>query len=441
MVYLFPVIGGIIADKIFGFRKAIIWGGIVMVFGHLSLALMGMSGLEDNLTIFFMALAMIIVGNAFFKPNISSFLGEFYELDDPRKDGAFSIFYMGINIGAFLATLTCGYVGETINWHYGFGLAGIGMTLGLLTFWFTGPKVFGPKGLKPIDDETPKNVVKGISNINLIYVGSILFLPVCAALLNLNQVMSTALLVISLGMIGYMIWESFQLENKMEGRRLLVIVVLFFFHAIFWALFEQAGGSLTLFADRNVDRYMFGSLIPASIFQSLNPFYIVIFAPIFSVMWIRLRNANREPSTPMKFVLGLTQLGLGFLVIFLGARMFAQDGLVPVWFLFVMYLLHTTGELSLSPVGLSMITKLAPARIVGFAMGFWFLSLALGNKLAGEIGKLTASESLPADAPPTETLGIYSSTYLNWGVLVVLAAAGILLVLVPRLRKWMGGLH
>jgi POT family proton-dependent oligopeptide transporter len=253
------------------------------------------------------------------------------------------------------------------------------------------------------------------------------------------------LLVISLGIIGYLIYEGVSNPDKKEGQRLLVVVVLFFFHAIFWALFEQAGGSITLFTDRNVDRFAFGEEIPASIFQSLNPLYIMLLAPLFSWIWLRLSKAKAEPSTPMKFVLGLFQLGLGFAVIVAGAKLFAsEEGMVPVIFLFVMYLLHTTGELSLSPVGLSMITKLSPAKIVGFVMGAWFLSIALANKIAGEIGKLTAvghgggSEDLGG---PLETLAIYSNTYLVWGVYVVLGAAAVLFLLVPTLRKWMHGIH
>lgn len=441
MVYLFPVIGGLIADRVFGFRKSIIWGGFVMIFGHFTLALMGVSGLEDNLFIFFLALSLIIAGNSFFKPNIASFLGEFYEQNDPRKDGAFTIFYMGINIGSFLATLTCGYVGETINWHYGFGLAGIGMTLGVVVFWLIGPKVFGDKGIKPNTEKEIKPVIKGVKNEHLVYVGTLLFLPICANLLDLNEVVSSALLVMSVVMIAYIIWESLRMKEKVEGKRLLVIAVLFFFHAMFWALFEQAGGSLTLFTDRNVDRELFGSIIPASIFQSLNPLYIVLLAPVFSTLWIKLNKKKLEPNTPMKFVLGLVQLGLGFLVVVVGAKFFQEDGMVPVIFIFVMYLLHTTGELFLSPVGLSMITKLSPAKIVGFTMGFWYLSISLGNKLAGEIGKLTASQPIPEDAPATVSLEIYTSTYLNWGVFVVLGAAAVLLLFVPMLKKWMGGIH
>ncbi|MEN0005175.1 MAG: oligopeptide:H+ symporter [Bacteroidota bacterium] len=441
MVYLSPVIGGLIADRIFGFRKAVMFGGILMMLGHFMLALEGMM-FEGNLNIFFLSLALIIVGNGYFKPNISSFLGKFYEPNDVRKDGAFTIFYMGVNIGAFLSTLTCGYVGENISWHYGFGLAGIGMGIGLLVFWLAGPKTFGEKGLPPNPEAARAPYFLGLSQNMLVILGSLIFLPICASLLNLDALMATSLLVVSLGIIGYMIYLGITAKEKVEGQRLLVVMVLFFFHAIFWALFEQAGGSLTLFTYSNVDRSFMGSEIPASIFQSLNPFYIMILAPLFSWIWISLGKAGREPSTPMKFVLGLFQLGLGFLIIVVGAKMFASsEGLVPVIFLFLMYLFHTTGELSLSPVGLSMITKLSPAKIVGFVMGVWFLSIALANKIAGEIGKLTASESLSENATAAETLAIYTSTYMNWGVYVVMGASLLLLLMVPLLRKWMHGIH
>ena len=444
MVYLFPVIGGLIADRVFGFRKAVLFGGILMMLGHFALALEGML-FEGSLPLFFGSLALIIIGNSYFKPNISSFLGTFYEANDPRKDGAFSIFYMGVNIGAFLATLTCGYVGENISWHYGFGLAGIGMGLGLLVFWLMGPKTFGDKGLEPDPEDARKPILGPLSKNSLIFIGTLLFIPICASLLNLDKLMSTLLLFISFGIIGYLVYEGVRNPDKKEGQRLLVVVVLFFFHAIFWALFEQAGGSITLFTDRNVDRFAFGEEIPASIFQSLNPLYIMLLAPLFSWIWLRLSKAEAEPSTPMKFVLGLLQLGLGFAVIVAGAKLFASDdGMVPVVFLFVMYLLHTTGELSLSPVGLSMITKLSPAKIVGFVMGAWFLSIALANKIAGEIGKLTAvGHGADADelGSPIETLATYSDTYLVWGVYVVLGAAVVLLLLVPTLRKWMHGIH
>ena len=255
--------------------------------------------------------------------------------------------------------------------------------------------------------------------------------------------MSSVLLLITFGIIGYLLYTAMTAKDKAEGQKLLVVIVLFFFHAIFWALFEQAGGSLTLFAEKNVDRIVMGSEVPTSIFQSLNPFYIMILAPVFSWIWIKLNKSGNEPSTPMKFVLGLAQLALGFAVIVAGAKMFASpEGQVPLIFLMLMYLFHTTGELSLSPVGLSMITKLSPDKIVGFVMGAWFLSIALANKMAGKIGEMTAIEgSGGASATPIETLSIYSQTYLTWGVYVVGGAALVLLLLVPILKKWMHNIN
>ncbi|SDJ93818.1 proton-dependent oligopeptide transporter, POT family [Catalinimonas alkaloidigena] len=470
MVYLFPVLGGLVADRIFGFRKAILWGGILMMLGHFTLALEG-TLFEGSLFLFFFSLALIIVGNGYFKPNISSFLGDFYEKDDPRKDGAFTIFYMGVNIGSFLATLTCGYVGERINWHYGFGLAGIGMACGLLLFWICSrTQVLGDKGLVPPSVKERGPVVAGLRAPALVYIGSLMALPIVALMLNISNIVSGLLVVTTIGIIGYLVYEAVQLRRKArvmiasggrpgaylpegegtdedtaspkaEGDRLLVVTVLFFFHAIFWALFEQAGGSLTLFTDKNVQRMLGGTEVPASIFQSLNPLFIMLLAPVFSWIWLRLRKRNAEPSTPMKFVLGLAQLGLGFVIIVSGAKLFATNAQVPMIFVVLMYLFHTMGELSLSPVGLSMITKLSPAKIVGFVMGAWFLSISLGNKIAGVIGQLTAAENLPDEASAYDTLALYSQTYLVWGVLVVLGAALVLLVLVPRLRKWMHGIH
>ncbi len=443
MVYLLPVLGGLIADRILGFRKAILFGGILMMLGHFTLALEGMF-FEGNLPLFFGSLALIIVGNGYFKPNISSFLGNFYEPNDPRKDGAFTIFYMGVNIGAFLATLTCGYVGENISWHYGFGLAGIGMAAGLLVFWLIGPKYFGNEGFAP-NPELLKKRILGPINWNIAVIGgSILMVPICASLLDMSDFLSTILIVVSLGIVGYLIYQGAVSKERVEGQRVWVIIVLFFFHTVFWALFEQAGGSLTLFTDRLVNRSIGGSEIPASIFQSLNPFYIMILAPVFSWVWVNLAKRKSEPSTPMKFVLGLAQLGFGFVILVAGATYFKDSGgMVPMTFLFLMYLFHTTGELSLSPVGLSMITKLSPKKIVGFVMGFWFLSIALANKLSGEIGKLTASGDSPETGTSSmaELISNYTDTYMIWGVYVVLGAAVTLLVLVPLLKKWMNGIH
>ncbi|MFB1023542.1 MAG: peptide MFS transporter [Vicingaceae bacterium] len=473
MVYLFPVVGGLLADKVLGYRKAILFGGTLMMAGHFALALEGMV-FGGNAQLFFLSLAFIIVGNGFFKPNISSFLGDFYGLNDSRKDGAFTIFYMGVNIGALLASVTCGYLGESADfgWHYGFGLAGIGMLLGLLIFWIYAPKTLGKKGINPASLENfpeiiEKDAIKLLegskedreialkvesenfkeiknpklkNNQILTYIGSILFIPICSLFLDLSDLVYWGLIIISIGILGYILYLASKEESREAGQRLWVIVILFIFHSIFWALFEQAGGSITLFTLENVDRVVLGSEIPTSIFQLLNAFFIMTLAPLFSIMWIKLRANGKEPSTPMKFVLGLAQLALGFGVIVLAAQ-FAVEGLVPIVFLIVMYLFHTTGELSLSPVGLSMITKLSPKRMVGFIMGVWFLSISLANKMAGKIGELTAGSNLGENATSIETLEVYSSTYLTWGVFVVGSAALVLFFLVPTLRKWMNGIH
>jgi POT family proton-dependent oligopeptide transporter len=471
MVYLFPVAGGILADKVLGFRKAILFGGLLMMAGHFSLALEGMV-FSGNMPLFFLSLAFIIVGNGFFKPNISSFLGDFYALNDSRKDGAFTIFYMGVNIGALLSIVTCGYVGQEISWHYGFGLAGIGMLLGLLVFWLYGPRSMGKKGMDPaaleefpeVDEDESIQLLEGPAenrlavlkkeaeawvskttasikkNQVLTYIVTLLFIPICSLFLDFGDAVAVALIVLSLAILGYLLFVAFK-EDKVSGQRLFVVVVLFIFHSIFWALFEQAGGSITLFTERNIDRVVFGSEVPASIFQFFNAFFIMTLAPVFSWMWIKLRKSGKEPSTPMKFVLGLAQLALGFAFIVLGSELFADSGMVPLIFLVFMYLFHTMGELSLSPVGLSMITKLSPKRMVGFVMGVWFLSISLANKLAGMIGELTASEDLGDSPTAVQTLEVYSSTYLIWGVAVVGGAALVLIFLVPTLRRWMNGIH
>jgi len=472
MVYLFPVVGGILADKVLGFRKAVLFGGVLMMAGHFALALEGMF-FGGNMQLFFISLAFIIIGNGFFKPNISSFLGSFYGLNDSRKDGAFTIFYMGVNIGALLSIVTCGYVGEQISWHYGFGLAGIGMMLGLVVFWLFGPKTFGKKGINPssledfpeIDESADiallnatkeertevlaieaKSFVKVDNpklkrNQLLTIIGTLIFIPISAQFLNLSNVVTWILIFLSIGILGVLLFMSSKQESKSGKERLWVVVVLFLFHSVFWALFEQAGGSITLFTARNIDRVVLGSEIPASIFQFFNAFFIMTLAPVFSWMWIKMRNSGKEPSTPMKFVLGLSLLALGFAFIVLGSQFFAVEGIVPVVFLVLMYLFHTMGELSLSPVGLSMITKLSPKKAIGFVMGAWFLSIALANKMAGLIGELTASEDLGENASQIETLEVYSNTYLIWGVAVVGGAALILFFMVPTLRKWMNGIH
>lgn len=438
MVYLFPVIGGIIADKFFGFRKAILFGGILMSLGHFCLALMGMID-ETNQVMFFLSLALIVVGNGYFKPNISSFLGKFYDDKIELKDSAFNIFYMGINVGALLSTMTCGYIGEKIDWHLGFGLAGIGMLLGLVVFWRNLKHLEG-KGKVPNTELDTKPVFAGLSTNRLILIGTFLSIPLFAALMNYSEVLKWSLLVVGLGMFGLLVVQGFMAKEKSSGQRLWVVVVLALFNILFWALFEQAGGSLTLFADKFVNRNLLGTEVPASMLQSFNAFFIIILAPVFAWLWKTLGEKKAEPNTPVKFALGLAQLAIGFLIIYWAATSIQEGEKVALVFVAVMYLFHTTGELSLSPIGLSMVTKMSPAKQVGFVMGVWFLSFSLANFLGGLIGKWTASHSLPEDATFSQQMDVYSGAYLDWGVIVIGVAATVLLALSPLIKKWMHGI-
>jgi proton-dependent oligopeptide transporter, POT family len=436
LLYAAPLIGGLLADRLMGFRQAVITGGIMMAAGQFTLALTAGTMLGE--TVFFLGLALLTVGNGFFKPNISSFLGTFYEKNDSRKDSAFTIFYMGINIGAFLAPLTCGYLGQRIDWSLGFLVAGLGMVLGVLVFWRNMSK-FEDKGNPPDPIDYKKPYFMGLSKQWLIIIGSVLTVPVFSLLINAEVVTSYILVIGGLSIIGYLVYTSLTAEDKVDGQRMIVFIFLFFFHMVFWMLFEQAGGSLNIMTDRYVNLHG----MEASQLQSLNPLYIILLAPVFSWVWARLGKAGREPRTPTKFLLGLLQMALGYFIIVWGIRSVIgtadQGTLIPLIFLLGMYLFHTTGELSLSPVGLSVVTKLAPAKVVGFVMGAWFLSIAFAHKIAGELGKLIAE---PGDsATAADSLKAFADVYMMWGVYVVLGAAVILLLLSPFLKKWMHGVH
>ncbi|ULC60372.1 peptide MFS transporter [Flaviramulus sp. BrNp1-15] len=436
-IYLGPIIGGMMADKYLGFRKSILLGGVLISLGHIALAAQGLIA-ETNEFFFFIALAFIVVGTGYFKPNISSFLGKFYKQDDPRKDPAYNIFYMGINVGAFLSALTCGYLGEQVGWHWGFGLAGIGMFIGLFVFW-KNLKYFGDKGLVPDIKYDTQGFFAGLSLNKIIILLSLVAVPLWAILFSYDDVFKIGLSGITVVVLVYLIYLSTKYEN---GSRLLVVLILFVFHAMFWALFEQAGGSLTLITDRFVDRTIGNSEIPASQFQALNAFFIIIFAPVFAWLWMKLNKLKAEPSTPLKFVYSLVLLAIGFLIIVLGAKSAMESGeSIIVWAIVFMYLFHTLGELCLSPVGLSMVTKLSPPDIVGFTMGAWFLSYSVGNKVATEIGKLISVGDLDENASMAEQISPYVDVYLQWGVYVVLGCAVVLLALVPVLKKLMKGIH
>jgi POT family proton-dependent oligopeptide transporter len=430
LLYAAPVIGGLLADRILGYRYAILIGGITMALGQFTLA-----STIGNEVFFFIGLAMIAVGNGFFKPNISSYLGTFYDKNDPKKDSAFTIFYMGINVGAFLAPITCGYLGEKINWSFGFLAAGLGMVLGLIVFW-KNMRVYENKGIPPADSKTRSFSSFGIPNFWLVMGGIILAIPVFALLIDVEKITGFILIAAGILCLSYLLWVAFNSENKNEGRKLVVIVILFFFHMIFWAMYEQAGGSINILTDRYINRHG----IETSQFQAVPAMFIVLLAPLFSLFWVKLRKHKMDPYTPVKFFWALCSISVAYIILVIGARsVIGTDKLIPLFFLVIMYLFHTMGELSISPVGLSVVTKLSPGKIAGFVMGLWFLSIALGHKIAGFLGQLIA---IPGNhGNKTAELQAFTGVYMTWGVYVVLGSAVVILALTPLIRKWMDNIH
>jgi POT family proton-dependent oligopeptide transporter len=430
LVYIMPVFGGMLADQILGSKKAVTYGAILLVFGHLGMTV------ESNEQIFYLSLALIVSGVGFLKPNISTMVGALYEEGDPRRDSGFTIFYMGINIGAFTATLLCGYLGEQVGWAYGFGAAGIGMLFGLIIF------LWGQKYLEGLA-EPPSNKylqkMNGISYESWAYISGIFMVVVTWFLVQNSQLVGQLLGGFGAIFIGaWLLYALFRCAPD-ERDRLIVVGILILFSLIFWALFEQAGSSLNILTDRGVNRVIFGWEVPASMFQSLNAGFIFTIAPLFAMLWIALAKRNMEPSTPIKFSIGIIFVGLGFLALVYGMR--SSEGLqTGVFWIILIYLLHTLGELCLSPVGLSSVTKLSPQRIVGFMMGMWFFASAAGNYVAGLIARATASDSsgVSNDVFDLTQKQSFMDVYTDVGLMAI--GCGIFLaILNPILKKLMHG--
>ncbi len=393
LVYAAPVLGGRIADKILGYRRAVILGGVMMMLGEFVICL----GTEDAM---YLGMGTIIVGNGYFKANISSIVGKLYKDGDPRRDSGFTIFYMGINVGAVGATLIGAPVGESLaktelgsaGYLVGFALAGIGMIAGLLIFIRGKSKLEG-HGEPPNAEKLEAPLFLGLNLQTLTIAASFAVIPVLYFLVQHKTIVDVLLLVALGAVVIQLLQAAFRDGDRVQRDRIFVLMIMMFFNVVFWACFEQAGSSLTLFADRNVDRSVFGLFeMPASQTQFFNPAFIILFGSVFSVMWVKLEERNLNPNIPMKFGLGIVQLGLGYLVLYVGAMMAGADARVPLIILMFMYLLHTTGELFLSPIGLSMVTKLAPKDLTGSVMGAWFLSFAFANSLAATIAQLTGAE-------------------------------------------------
>jgi POT family proton-dependent oligopeptide transporter len=449
LVYAMPVIGGLLADRYLGMRKAVVFGGLLLVLGHLGMAvegeqarLVGSEIVRDDgaLQVFYFSLALIVIGVGFLKPNISTIVGRLYGTDDPRRDAGFTIFYMGINIGAFTATLLCGYLGETYGWGYGFGAAGIGMLVGLVTF------LGGQKHLMGLAEPSRPDVLKERSPLGLnkeltIYLAALGGVAVAWQLLQFNGGVGMLLNALSLAVLAGLTWFITVKCDAVERSRMIVLVVLTLSSVLFWSLFEQSAASMTLFADRVMDREVFGVTLTASQFGSLNAFFIFLFAPVFALLWTVLGRRGLEPSTPVKFSLGIAQAGLGFGALLLGAANPDQAGLVSGYWMILAYLLHTCGELCLSPVGLSAVTKLSVPSITGVMMGSWFLATAYSNFVAAQLSKLAAIETVEGTVADVGTaLASYTDLFskLFW---VGLAVAAVLLALSPLLKRMMRGIH
>jgi len=385
LVYITPVLGGWLADRYLGQRKAVLFGGVLLAFGHLLMAVEGNGGQADpTINVFWLALSFIIVGSGFLKANISVIVGQLYRLTDARRDGAYTIFYMGVNVGSALGTILVGYLGETIGWGYGFGLAGIGMVCGLIIFVLGKPALRG-RGEAP-DPARLNGPTMGVRLETLLYAIGVLAVVAIWLLIQYQNVIGGLLLVSGVGLLLYVLVEAFKHDRETRDR-LFAIIFLIALEPVFWGIYEQSGGSFNLFTDRFVDR----GGVPTSLFQSINPIYIVLLGPLFAWLWTALGRRGLEPSTPAKFGLGLVQVGLSFLVLVWGAELMG-GAMIPALLVFLLYLLQTTGELCLSPVGLSAMNRLAPRYMASLIMGAWFFATAGGEFVAGKIGQAIGGE-------------------------------------------------
>jgi len=429
-VYLFALPGGWIADRLIGQRRAVFYGGILIAIGQFSLAL-------PFAQTFFSGLVLIIIGTGMLKPNVSTIVGELYPPGGAERDAGFSVFYMGINLGAFIGPLLCGYLGEHINWHLGFAAAGVGMVLGLIQYKMT-EHYLGTHGLEP--SRHPDPVIQAgrtrRMRLALWICVTILVLAVGLAIAEVYAInpvtfaQTFGAVILFMAGLYFVYILFFGGLVAQERKRVGAIIVFFFFSAAFWSGFEQAGSSLNLFAEQFTDRVMFGWEMPASWLQSVPALFIILFAPVFGWLWIALARRHLDPSSPVKFACGLIFLGLGFAVVLVASLTVVKgDQVLPTW-LILTYLLHTFGELSLSPVGLSLVTKLSPKRLVGQMMGVWFFSVAFGNLIAG----LVAGRFDPENVQQLPDL-------IKMIVLFTVGAGLLMLLLTRPLKKLMSGIR
>ena len=396
MVYMTALPGGWIADRLIGQRRAVLYGGILIASGHFCMAF-------PSLSTFYLGLFLIVLGTGLLKGNVSVIVGQLYGEKDQRRDAGFSIFYMGINLGAFIAPLICGYLGQEIGWHVGFAAAGVGMTFGVVQY-LVGSRHLGDAGVSPVPAGSPAEAAALKRSVAIwgsllvalvVIVGGGAYtgvLPITAK--QIADAAGVFLLLVTAGFFGWLFLSGGW--TPAEKKRLYVIAVLFIASALFWSVFEQAGSTLNLFADRSTNNTLLGNPFPSTWFQSLNSLFLIFLAPVFAWIWQSMAKRGIEPTSSAKFAFGLVFAGLGFAILIAPARMAEQGALASPMWLTLTYLLHTIGELALSPVGLSAMTVLAPPRIAGLVMGVWFLATSVGNFIGGRVASFYESFAVPS---------------------------------------------
>jgi proton-dependent oligopeptide transporter, POT family len=445
LAYLLPILGGIIADKLIGTHKSMLVGGVLISIGHVILGLSGMGELAHNregLSLFILGLAVIVVGTGHFKPSVSVMVGQLYKAGDPRRDGAFTIFYMGINLGAFACAFIVGTLGEKVGWHWGFGAAAVGMLIGL------GLYLLGKNALLPGIGDAPRShsgklsLVCFVAGLGLsaafallFHLGGVAQIGELITYLKDNPKAGVAVVVAGIAaVLGWCTW--FVAQNRPEDRGPVVSIFIFMiFNAFFWIAFEQAGSSLNVFTEQKTDRMMFGKEIPASWFQSVNAGFIFIFAPAFAILWAKLGKKNMNPSQPVKIALGLLLLGLGYIFMVWAAQITGSGAKASMMFIVMTYFMHTMGELCLSPTGLSYVTKAAPVKFVSLLMGIWFISSFIANLGGGLVASLVKDVEKGAIKLPWKFGGQADFFFLF--VVSSLGAALIIFLMVPLLEKLM----
>jgi len=452
LCYLFPIFGGLIADRLIGTHRSMLVGAWLIMMGHITLAISGLGELATNdagMAVFIAGLALIVLGTGHFKPCVSVMVGQLYKPHDPRRDGGFTIFYMGINVGAAICPFIVGTLGERVGWHWGFGAAAIGMAAGLIVYTFSRPFYLKGIGLPPEGRSGNEAFYLFFGSLALsILFGGFFFIgghrAIGAGYAWLTSVVSPyILLAMALFLIVLLVIWFLAMQEARHRGPVFTILSFIFFNAFFWMAFEQAGSSLTLFARDDTNRVIFGWEFPVSWFQSVNPVLIVLLAPIYSIMWGKLGKRNLNPTQSLKITYGLILLGFGYLVVTAGGGMSAGGAKVGMWILALTYLLHTMGELCLSPTGLSFVTKASPAKWVAFLMGLWFLSNFVANLgggiVAGYIDRIGSGE-MELFWYDWFRIGGRGDFFLMF-VISSFAAAIVALILTPLFKKLLHGVE